>query len=92
MLLRSMRLDRLLVFLFALAGIHSEGFAEPKKLDTVAALHALEMVANAGRSLNFSGTFVRQKAGSVETSEITHFVDGRRELEKVEERDRKSVV
>ena len=87
MLLRSMRLDRLLFFLFALAGIHSEGFAEPKKLDAAAALHALEMVANAGRSLNFSGTFVRQKAGSVETSEITHFVDGRRELEKVERLD-----
>jgi len=85
--LRPVRLDRLLIFIVALVGTHNEAFAEPKKLDAAAALNALEMVANAGRSLNFSGTFVRQKAGAVETSKITHFVDGRRELEKVERLD-----
>lgn len=44
----------------------------------------LEKVANAARSLNYSGTFVYQYGDQVETSRIWHAVEGAREFEKLE--------
>lgn len=44
----------------------------------------LQKVANAARSLNYTGTFVYQYGDQVETSRIWHSVEGTRELEKLE--------
>lgn len=44
----------------------------------------LQKAANAARTLNYTGTFVYQYGDQVETSRIWHFVDGSRELEKLE--------
>ena len=44
----------------------------------------LQKVANAARTLDYTGTFVYQHGDKVETSRIWHFVDGGRELEKLE--------
>jgi sigma-E factor negative regulatory protein RseB len=44
----------------------------------------LQKIADAARSLNYTGTFVYQHGDQVETSRIWHVVDGSRELEKLE--------
>jgi sigma-E factor negative regulatory protein RseB len=44
----------------------------------------LQKVANAARSLNYTGTFVYQYGDQVETSRIWHALDGGREYEKLE--------
>ncbi|HQR53918.1 MAG TPA: MucB/RseB C-terminal domain-containing protein [Burkholderiales bacterium] len=44
----------------------------------------LQKVANAARNLNYTGTFVYQYGDQVETSRIWHYLDGTRELEKLE--------
>lgn len=44
----------------------------------------LQKIANAARSLNYSGTFVYQYGDQVETSRIWHFVDPSGEIEKLE--------
>lgn len=51
------------------------------------ALGWLEKIAAAAHRLDYSGTYVYQYGNHVETSRITHYVDGTREREKVEALD-----
>lgn len=44
----------------------------------------LKKIQSAAQKLNYSGTFVYQQANQVRTSRITHVVDGKNELEKLE--------
>ena len=44
----------------------------------------LKKIQMAAQKLNYSGTFVFQQANQVRTSRITHVVDGKNELEKLE--------
>ncbi|MES2537274.1 MAG: MucB/RseB C-terminal domain-containing protein [Pseudomonadota bacterium] len=49
----------------------------------------LKKIQSAARKLHYSGTFVYQQGNQVRTSRITHIVDGRNELEKLEVLDGK---
>ncbi len=51
------------------------------------ALSWLEKIAAAAHQLNYSGTYVYQYGNRVETSRITHYVDGTGEREKLEALD-----
>ncbi|NEX62763.1 MucB/RseB C-terminal domain-containing protein [Noviherbaspirillum galbum] len=44
----------------------------------------LKKIQSAAQKLNYSGTFVYQQGNQIRTSRITHVVDGRNELEKLE--------
>lgn len=44
----------------------------------------LKRIQSAARNLNYAGVFVYQQANQVRTSRITHIVDGRNEIEKIE--------
>ena len=58
--------------------------SQPQKLSQHDAVTALNQVAYAGRSLNFTGVFVLQKGDHFETCRITHHGGGSQELEKIE--------
>jgi len=63
----------------------SAAFAET--LEESEALGWLERIAGAARDLNYTGTFVYQYGERVETSRITHYVEGGGEYEKLETLD-----
>lgn len=44
----------------------------------------LKKIQSAAQKLNYSGTFVYQQANQMRTSRITHLLDGRNEIEKLE--------
>lgn len=44
----------------------------------------LKKIQTSAQTLNYSGTFVYQQASQIRTSRITHVVDGKNELEKLE--------
>jgi sigma-E factor negative regulatory protein RseB len=44
----------------------------------------LKKIQSAAKNLNYAGVFVYQQANQVRTSRITHIVDGRNEIEKIE--------
>ena len=44
----------------------------------------LKKIQSAARKLNYAGVFVYQQADQVRTSRITHIVDGKNEIEKIE--------
>ena len=44
----------------------------------------LKKIQSAAQKLNYSGTFVYQQGNQVRTSRITHVLDGRNEIEKLE--------
>jgi len=48
------------------------------------ALAWLNRLVTAAHKLNYSGTFVFQRGGRTETSRITHLLEGKRELERLE--------
>lgn len=79
-------------FCVALAGLmmlsaHAENTAVG--LERREALSWLRRVESAAQKLNFSGTFVYQQGNLVRTSRITHFLDGKNEIEKLEVLDGK---
>lgn len=49
----------------------------------------LKKIQSAAQKLNYSGTFVYQQANQMRTSRITHLLDGRNEIEKLEVLDGK---
>lgn len=49
----------------------------------------LKKIQSAAQKLNYSGTFVYQEASQVRTSRITHILDGKNELQKLEMLDGK---
>ncbi|MDY0072603.1 MAG: MucB/RseB C-terminal domain-containing protein [Thauera sp.] len=72
-----------LVLGFCLAVLHGGAMAEVPS-DPLA---WLGRIANAGQRLNYVGTFVYQSGSSVETSRITHKVEGGQEFERLESLD-----
>ncbi len=44
----------------------------------------LKKIQSAAQRLNYSGTFIYQQANQIRTSRITHMLDGRNEIEKLE--------
>lgn len=65
----------------------SIGVALAQSLEETEALALLQKIGNAARELNYTGTFVYQHDDQVETSRITHAVEGRLEYEKLETLD-----
>lgn len=57
--------------------------AEPQS-EKREALTWLKKIQSAAQKLNYSGTFVYQQANQMRTSRITHVLDGKNELEKLE--------
>jgi sigma-E factor negative regulatory protein RseB len=68
-------------------------FGEAQAADTVSAKRDAELwlqkIHLAAQKLDYSGTFVYQQANQVRTSRITHILDGRKEVEKLEVLDGK---
>ena len=52
--------------------------------ETREAQHWLHRIQLAAQKVNYSGTFVYQQASQVRTSRITHLLDGKNEIEKLE--------
>jgi sigma-E factor negative regulatory protein RseB len=70
-----------LAFFTAGSSIHAQ--AKSVRLSQHDALTALQQVAYAGQTLNFTGVFVIQKGDHFETCRITHYGSGPKELEKI---------
>jgi len=62
---------------------HAEGRPAPQS-DRRDAQAWLKKIQSAAQKLNYSGTFVYQQANQIRTSRITHMLDGRNEIEKLE--------
>jgi sigma-E factor negative regulatory protein RseB len=78
----------LLQFVVALSSsfIGSQGHAQTVDLpaDKREAQSWLKKIQSAAQKLNYSGTFVYQQANHMRTSRITHLLDGKNEIEKLE--------
>lgn len=80
-------LPALLLALIGLCG--SPAMANDALLDQHDAHTWLKKIQAAARKLNYSGTFVYQEASQMRTSRITHVMDGKNELQKLEMLDGK---
>ncbi|PUA20083.1 MucB/RseB C-terminal domain-containing protein [Glaciimonas sp. PCH181] len=67
----------------------AEGGATEKLYDNHEAQTLLKRIQAAAQKLNYSGTFVYQQANQMRTSRITHMLEGRNEIEKLEVLDGK---
>ncbi|MDY7544952.1 MucB/RseB C-terminal domain-containing protein [Glaciimonas sp. CA11.2] len=74
--------------LFALSA-RAEGVTTEKLADNHEAQTLLKRIQSAAQKLNYSGTFVYQQGNQMRTSRITHILEGRNELEKLEVLDGK---
>ncbi len=63
---------------------HVSAFASDVLTEQHDAKVLLKKIQQAAQKLNYSGTFVYQEANQVRTSRITHLVDGKNELQKLE--------
>ena len=75
------------ILCFFIVSLCGNALSQPQKLSQHDALTALNQVAHAGRTLNFTGIFVLQKGDHFETCKITHHGGGSQELEKIERLD-----
>lgn len=76
--------------LFALIGLHGAlAIAADALMTPNEAQVWLQKIQTAAQKLNYSGTFVYQEANQVRTSRITHILDGKNELQKLEMLDGK---
>jgi len=66
---------------FAFSACAESGDSVSEKQD---ALSWLKRIQSAAKNLNYSGTFVYQQANQMRTSRITHVVDGKNEIERLE--------
>ncbi|MGS0742027.1 MucB/RseB C-terminal domain-containing protein [Glaciimonas sp. GG7] len=67
----------------------AEGVAIDNSAESHEAQTLLKKIQSAGKKLNYSGTFVYQQANQIRTSRITHVLEGRNEVEKLEVLDGK---
>ena len=67
----------------------AEGVSTEKLADNHEAQTLLKRIQSAAQKLNYSGTFVYQQANQMRTSRITHMLEGRNEIEKLEVLDGK---
>ncbi len=65
----------------ALTAAYAADIVDPDKRDALAWLKAIQAAA---QKQNYIGTFVFQQANQVRTSRVTHVLDGKTELEKLE--------
>lgn len=78
------------LYLFFLRGFvlmsfcHASAFAADALLEQHEAQVLLKKIQQAAQKLSYSGTFVYQEASQVRTSRITHVMDGKNELQKLE--------
>ncbi|WP_338847611.1 MucB/RseB C-terminal domain-containing protein [Massilia sp. W12] len=77
----------LCICLFCCASL---AFATETTLDAAQAQEWLKKIQSAAQKLNYSGTFVYQEGSQVRTSRITHVVEGRNEMQKLEMLDGKA--
>jgi sigma-E factor negative regulatory protein RseB len=70
-----------LVLALLLSGVRAEPDPLVEQRD---ALTWLKKIQTAARHVNYAGTFVYQEANQVRTSRITHFWDGKNEMQKLE--------
>jgi sigma-E factor negative regulatory protein RseB len=63
---------------------HSSAFAADALVEQHEAQALLKKIQTAAQKLNYSGTFVYQEASQIRTSRITHVLDGKNELQKLE--------
>src|SRR5580704_338257 len=77
-------LSKIVVVWFGLMGLPAYADNNDPLIDKRDAQAWLKKIQSAGQTLNYSGTFVYQQANQVRTSRITHVVDGKNELEKLE--------
>lgn len=80
---RTLMFSKLLVAWLGCAAlaVHAADVADPDKRD---ALTWLKLIQAAAQKQNYVGTFVFQQANQVRTSRVTHVLDGKTELEKLE--------
>lgn len=74
-------------FVLLAASWISAGTAHAESAQEGEALHWLQKAAAAARQMNYSGVFIHRYGNHVETSRITHAVDGSGEHEKLEALD-----
>lgn len=75
---------RFVVALSIFLGISARAEGTDPQTDGRDAQSLLKKVQTAAQKLNYSGTFVYQQGSQMRTSRITHVVDGKNELEKLE--------
>lgn len=63
---------------------HAEGTDAVKVADKQEAQALLKKIQSAAQKLNYSGTFIYQQSNQIRTSRITHVLEGRNEIEKLE--------
>lgn len=68
-----------LLFAFSANAENAELLSEKRE-----ALSWLKKIQSAAQTLNYSGTFVYQQSNQMRTSRITHVLDGKNEIEKLE--------
>jgi sigma-E factor negative regulatory protein RseB len=81
---QAMLLLKFVVVWFGLMGLSARADNSDPLVDKRDAQSWLKKIQSAGQKLNYSGTFIYQQANQVRTSRITHVVDGKNELEKLE--------
>lgn len=82
-------LFKFVVVLFGLVAFSACAQAFDLAADKQEAQGWLKKIQSAAQKLNYSGTFVYQQANQMRTSRITHVLDGRNEIEKLEVLDGK---
>lgn len=77
-------LFRFVVALSSFIGFSAQAQNADSQADKREAQSWLKKIQSAAQKLNYSGTFVYQQANHMRTSRITHLLDGKNEIEKLE--------
>lgn len=77
-------LFKVVVVLYSFVAFSAQAESPDPKTDKREAQILLKKIQSAAQKLNYSGTFVYQQANQIRTSRITHVLDGKNEIEKLE--------
>jgi len=86
---QTIALFKFVVALLIFLGISAHAESPDPLADGREAQSWLKKIQSAAQKLNYSGTFVYQQANQMRTSRITHLLDGKNEVEKLEVLDGK---
>src|SRR5688572_23813109 len=75
---------KFVVVVLGLFAVQAHAFNETLQAETREAEAWLKKIQASAQKLNYSGVFVYQQGSQVRTSRITHVVQGRNEIEKLE--------
>jgi len=75
---------KFVVVVFGLFAIQAHAFNDAPQVETGDAEAWLKKIQSSAQKLNYSGIFVYQQGSQVRTSRITHMLQGRNEVEKLE--------